>query len=139
MLATVARARDDRIESETCLQPCLQLAPGYAAARFELATELCGQQRYDEAKPHIERLLASEPRDPGYLDLKIQAMRFYGQHDAANALLQQLMADHPDDAVLRLFHGHLLREIGDQAGAISGLPPGTVDATWNERSLVEPG
>lgn len=137
MLATVARARDEKIESERCLQRCLQLAPGYAAARFDLATELSSQQRYEEAQPHVERLLASEPRNLNYLDLKIQAMRFYGQHDAANALLQQLMADHPDDAVLRLFHGHLLREIGDQAGAISAyrqvlsMQPGMSEAWWS--------
>jgi tetratricopeptide (TPR) repeat protein len=137
MLAAVARARDDKIESENRLQRCLQLAPGYAAARFDFATELCGAQRYEEALPHIERLLASEPRDLNYLGLKIQTMRFFGQHDAARGLLQQLMAEHPDVAELLLSYGHLLREIGDQVGAIKAyrqalsIQPGMSEAWWS--------
>ena len=141
MLATIARARDDNYESEKCLTRSLQLAPGYAAARFDLATELCAQQRHAEAMPHVERLLASEPRDPGYLGLKVQTLRFYGQNAEAIALLQQVIAENPDDARLRLFYGHLLRETGDQAGAIEAyrqalvMQPGMGEAYWNLADL----
>lgn len=141
MLATIARARDDNYESEDCLTRSLQLAPGYAAARFELATELCAQQRHTEAMPHVERLLAGEPRNPGYLGLKVQTLRFYGQNAEAIALLQQVIAENPDDAKLRLFHGHLLRETGDQAGAIEAyrqaltLQPGMGEAYWSLADL----
>ncbi len=141
MLATIARARDDNYESEECLARSLQIAPGYAAARFELATELCAQQRHAEAMPHVERLLASEPRNPGYLGLKVQTLRFYGQNAAAIALLQQVIAANPDDARLRLFYGHLLRETGDQAGAIEAyrqalaMQPGMGEAYWSLADL----
>jgi tetratricopeptide (TPR) repeat protein len=141
MLATIARARDDTYESEEYLKQCLELAPGYAAARFDLATELCAQQRHTEAMPHVERLLASEPRNPGYLGLKAQTLRFYGHNAEAIALMQQVAADNPDDAKLRLFCGHLLRETGDQAGAIAAyrqalaLQPGMGEAYWSLADL----
>jgi tetratricopeptide (TPR) repeat protein len=141
MLATVARERDDNHESEEYLAQCLQLAPGYAAARFDLATELCAQQRHTEAMPHVERLLAAEPRNPGYLGLKAQALRFYGQNAEAIALLQQVIAENPDDAKLRLFYGHLLRETGEQAGAIEAyrqalaMQPGMGEAYWSLADL----
>ena len=141
LLATIARERDETYESEEYLARCLQLAPGYAAARFDLATELCAQQRHPEAMTHVERLLAIDPRNPGYLGLKAQALRFYGRNAEAITLMQQIIAENPDDAKLHLFRGGLLRETGDQAGAIEAyrralaLQPGMGEAYWSLADL----
>ncbi len=118
MCALAARARSRYAEAEHYLRRCLELAPGFALARFELATELCIQQRYSEAVPHVERLLAAAPRHSGYICLQAQLLRFNGRNDEAGVLLQQAIAASPDDARLHLHYGHLLRDLGEQAGAI---------------------
>jgi tetratricopeptide (TPR) repeat protein len=134
MLATIARARDDSFESEEYLNRCLQIAPGYSSARYELATELCSQQRHEEAMPHVERLLSADPRNLDYQRLKAQALRFYSRSAEAIAMVRELIAENPADARLRLDFGILLRETGDQSGAIAAyrdalaLAPGMGEA-----------
>ncbi len=70
MLADIATQREDRAAAEKNLRECLEYAPGYAAARHDLARLLYLQQRIDEALPLIERLLAAEPEYQRYLALK---------------------------------------------------------------------
>jgi len=130
MLALVARARSHYAEAEHYLRRCLDLAPGFAAARFDLATELCVQQRYAEAAPHVERLLAAAPRHSSYICLQAQLLRFDGRNDEAGALLQQAIAASPDDARLHLHYGNLLRDQGEQAGAIDA---------YRRALVMEPG
>src|SRR5262249_46368961 len=78
MLADVAERREDEFEAERRLSECLALAPGFAAARYDLARLLNGQQRIAEMLPHLERLLAFEPGNIDYLNLKAQSLRFIG-------------------------------------------------------------
>jgi tetratricopeptide (TPR) repeat protein len=118
MSALVARAIGRYAEAEHCLRRCLELAPGFAAARFDLATDLCVQQRYVEAAPHVERLRAAAPHHSGYVCLQAQLLRFNGRNDEARALLEQAVASSSSDAMLHLHYGHLLRDLGDQARAI---------------------
>ena len=141
MLASVARARGDVFEVERLLNRCLQLAPGYAEARFDLATELYGQQRHTEVLPLVERLLAADPGNASYTGLKAQTLRLYGQSSEAIKLMRQAVMASPDNARLRLLHGHLLREIGEQAEAIGAyrqalvLQPGMGEAYWSLADL----
>ena len=118
MLARAALVGEDFVAAEQHLLRCLQIAPGYAAARWDLASELCAHQRYDEALPHLERLLDADAGNPGYIGLKVQALRFYGRNAEAVALLERAATSHPRDAALRLMQGHQLRDVGDAAGAI---------------------
>jgi tetratricopeptide (TPR) repeat protein len=134
MRALVARAKGLFAEAEHYLRRCLELAPGFAAARFDLATEMCVQQRYGEAAPHVERLLAAAPRNTDYICLQAQVLRFNRRYDAAGALLQRAIEANPDDARLRLHYGHLLRDQGDQSGTIDAyrrtlvMNPGMTEA-----------
>jgi predicted Zn-dependent protease len=118
MLADVATRRDDDAQAERHLVHCLELAPGYAAARFDLARLLYTQQRIVEALPHLERLLALQPGDIDYLSLKAQALRLVGRSDEAIAMMERLVAEHPDEDRAWLLCGNLLREVGEQARAI---------------------
>jgi len=61
MLADAALRREDQAEAERCLMKCLALAPGYAAARYDLARPAVCTERIVEMLPILERLLASEP------------------------------------------------------------------------------
>ncbi len=141
MLATIASKRGDVFEAERRLKECLQLAPGYADARFDLANELYAQHRQTEVLPHIERLLKTYPDEASYLALKAQALRLHGRNSEATALMRQAIEANPRNARLRLLFGQLLREVGQQAEAIDAyrqalaVQPGLGDAYWSLANL----
>ncbi|GAC1676120.1 MAG: tetratricopeptide repeat-containing sulfotransferase family protein [Steroidobacteraceae bacterium] len=118
MLADTATRAGNYLEAERRLTECLKLAPGFAAARFDLARLLYTQHRNSEVLLEVERLLASEPRDIDYLSLKAQALRLTGRNEEAIALMEQAVADHPGEDRAWLLCGHLIREVGEQARAI---------------------
>ena len=118
MLADAARKREDDDEAERRLMECLELAPGFAAARYDLARLLNEQQRIEEMLPHIERLLAGNPGNVDCLNLKAQGLRLIGRRDEAIALMEQLLADHPGEEQSLLLCGGLFRELGQQERAI---------------------
>ena len=118
LLADVATRREDYAEAERRLTRCLELTPGYAAARYDLANLMFTLHRHSEVLLLVERLLASEPRSIDYLSLKAQTLRFVGRNDEAVALMEAAVADHPDEDPAWLLYGHLLREVGRQSQAI---------------------
>ena len=118
VLADIVGRRDDHAQAQQLLTHCLRLAPGDAAARFDLSRALQADQKYAEALEHIERLLVLEPMSTEYRSQKAQALRLLGRHAEAIALMDQAVADRPDEERGWLLHGHLLREVGAQACAI---------------------
>lgn len=118
LLADVATRREDYAEAERRLTQCLELTPGYAAARFDLANLMFTQHRDFEVLPLVERLLVVDPRNTEYLSLKAQTLRLVGRNDEAIALMEAAVADHPDEDPAWLLYGHLLREVGQQSRAI---------------------
>jgi predicted Zn-dependent protease len=136
MLADIASQRGDNVAAEKTLAECLQYAPGYAAARHDLARLLYQQQRVAEALAHIERLLAADPKNPKYLALKALSMRFVGRGAESISLMEHVVAEHPEDAQGWLVYGNLLREMGEQARSIEAYrqsiaaQPGFGEGYW---------
>jgi tetratricopeptide (TPR) repeat protein len=118
MLAEVAARRDDQLEAERLLLECVALAPGFAAARFDLVRTLHAQQKHRQSLAHIERLLCADPENLEYMELKAQALRFLGHTAEALALLQRACDSDPDNAETWLNCGHLLREVGESDRSI---------------------
>ena len=118
MLADIASRRSDGQAAEDHLTECLELAPGYAAARYDLARLLYEQQRIVEALPLIERLLATEPNNTTYLTLKSQTIRLVGRIEESIAIMERVVADCPDEAPHWLLFGNLLRETGEPRRSI---------------------
>jgi tetratricopeptide (TPR) repeat protein len=118
LLADIAIRREDYAEAERRLIRCLEITPGFAAARYDLANLMFTLHRNSEVLPLVERLLATEPRNIDYLSLRAQALRLVGRSDEAIALMQGAVADHPDEERAWLLCGHLLREVGQQSRAI---------------------
>ncbi|MGH8138405.1 MAG: tetratricopeptide repeat-containing sulfotransferase family protein [Steroidobacteraceae bacterium] len=112
MLARVAAEREDFIEAERLLAQCLQLAPGYSAARFDLARLLHGQQKAHPMLLLLERLLALEPDKLEYLSLQASAYSLLGHNERAIAILSSLLAKNPQDELVWLSYGHALRLAG---------------------------
>jgi len=141
MRALVGRAKGMFAEAEHYLLRCLELAPGFATARFDLAKELCVQLRYAEAAPHLQRLLAAAPRNSGYICLQAHLLRFYGRTDEASDLLKHAIAVNPEEAKLHLHYGLLLRDQGEQAAAVDAfrralvMDPGMTEAYRNLADL----
>ena len=118
MLAELEIRREEYAEAERRLTACLNLAPGYAEARYDLAELLHTLQRPTEALPMVERLLALSPRHLEYLGLKARLLRLAGRNGEALAMMEHLVAEHPAEEGAWLLFGHLLREVGQQPRAI---------------------
>ena len=80
LLAEAANRWGDEVHAEQRLRQCLELAPGYAAARADLARLLHLQQRSAEVLPLLERLLVQDPANAEYLALKAQTLRLARAH-----------------------------------------------------------
>jgi tetratricopeptide (TPR) repeat protein len=141
LLADAANRRGDLALAEQRLRASLAAAPGYAAARYDLALLLYGQQRVDEALALLERLLATEPGNADYLSRKAQCLRLVGRNDEAIAMLRELIAAHPDSPDLWLTYGNLEREVGEQARAVEAyrralsIRAGFGEAYWSLANL----
>ncbi len=127
--------------AERSLHQSLALAPGYAAARYDLAVLLLSQERVDEALPLIDRLLEAAPQDPCFLALKVRAIRFLGRHEEARIIAEALVSAHGQDPQLWLLLGNLSREMGDSTRAVETyrralqLRPGLGEAYWRLANL----
>jgi tetratricopeptide (TPR) repeat protein len=141
MLAEAASRREDHLEAERRLSRCLEIAPGYAAARYDLANLMFTMHRNFEVLPLVERLLATEPRNIDYLSLKAQTLRLVGRNDEAVALMEAAVADHPDEDPAWILYGHVLREVGQPSRAIEmyqralAVRPDSGRAYWSLANL----
>jgi predicted Zn-dependent protease len=125
MLAAIAAEREDYIGAERLYGACLDLAPGYSRARFELARILLVQQKADPILPLAERLLTLEPDNLRYNTLQAAAHTLLGQNQRAIDVLSALIAQWPSDEALWLAIGHSLRTAGRLSEAIAAYRKST--------------
>ena len=112
MLAQIAAEREDYAEAERLLQQCLELAPGYGQARFDLARIFFSQQKAAPILPLLERLLALEPQSLHYRTLQAAAYNLLGQNERATQILAALLTEFPTNALVWLYYAHALRTAG---------------------------
>ncbi len=141
MLAEVA-ARIGRYEDAAhLLERCLELAPGFHAARQNYAMVLHRGNRPQEALAQVERLLAEDPGNPGYRNLRAVVLCRTGDFGEAIELYEDLLAEHPGQARVWLSQGHALKTAGLGERAIAAyrrcieLDPGFGDAWWSLANL----
>jgi len=119
VLAAVAAEREDFVTAERLLGRALELAPGYRAARFDLARTYFSQQKAEPMVPLIERLLVTRPDDALARSLLASAKNLLGHNDEAVAILTKLVAEHPDNERVHLAYGHALRFANRFADAVA--------------------
>ena len=141
MLAEVA-ARIGRYEDAAhLLERCLELVPGFHAARQNYAMVLHRGNRPQEALAQVERLLAEDPGNPGYRNLRAVVLCRTGDFGEAIELYEDILAEHPDQARVWLSQGHALKTSGLGERAIAAyrrcleLDPGFGDAWWSLANL----
>ena len=138
MLAEVAARLGRYRDSETLLARCLELAPGFNAARHNYALVLQRQDRFAEALREVERLLQADPTDTGGRNLKAALLGRLGEVQQSVEIYRQVLEQFPTHPKVWHSYGHALRTAGQQAGADRGVPPHHRAVTRLRRGLLEP-
>jgi tetratricopeptide (TPR) repeat protein len=128
-------------DAENLLTRCLELAPSFTGARYNLAIVLYRQQRAQDALGHLERLLADDPTEPAYRNLRAACLGLVGDYDAAIEIYRALLVERPAQPRIWLSFGHALRTAGRLDEAIAAydrcveMAPGMGEVYWSFANL----
>lgn len=141
MLAEVAGRLKRYTDAENLLVRCLELAPGFRAARQNYAQILHRQQKPVAALEQIELLLATEPRNPGLRNLKAAVLGTIGEYEQALELYAGVVAEYGQQPKIWMSYGHALKTAGKLPDSIAAyrksieLSPGLGEAWWSLANL----
>jgi tetratricopeptide (TPR) repeat protein len=141
MFAEVAARLERYSDSEKLLARCLELAPGFSAARRNYATVLHRQYKDVAALEEVERLLAKDPHDPTCRNLKAAILGGLGRYEESIELYAGVLADYPQQEKVWLNYGHALKTAGRQEEGIAAyrrciaLAPNSGAAYWSLANL----
>lgn len=141
MLAEVAARIGRYRDSETLLRRALELAPGFGAARANLASVLYKQHRPEEAIIELDALLDGESENIGLSNLKAAALSKIGGFDEAINLYQAVLEKAPGQPKVWMSLGHMLKTVGRQAEGIAAyrraidLTPTLGEVWWSLANL----
>jgi tetratricopeptide (TPR) repeat protein len=141
MLAEVGARLRRYVDAEALLVRCLELAPSFDAARHNYAVVLFRQAKAAEALPQLDRLLAKEPRNPGYRNLRAAILAQLGDYSESIETYQAVLKEFPEQPRVWLSYGHALKTAGRQDDSIAayrhglGLSPTLGEAYWSLANL----
>jgi predicted Zn-dependent protease len=119
MRAEVAGRLRRYADAEGLLVRCLTLAPSFDAARHNLAVVLNRGAKPEAAFPHIVQLLAKEPENPNYLNLKAAILANMGDYRGSIETYQGVLRRYPRQPKIWMSLGHALRTEGRQEECIA--------------------
>lgn len=141
MLAEVAARLGRYGDAEILLTRCLELAPNFAAARHHRAIVLHRQNKTAAALHEVAELLAKDPRNPGYNNLKAAILARIGDLQDSMEIYAGILAEHPAQPKIWLSYGHALKSSGREDDSIAAykksieLLPGLGEAYWSLANL----
>ncbi|HXQ32183.1 MAG TPA: sulfotransferase [Steroidobacteraceae bacterium] len=141
MLAEVAARLRRYRDAETLLAECLARAPSFDAARHNYAVVLNKQMKAAAALPQIERLLAKEPRNPGYRNLQAAILVNLGEYAGSIKVYEAALKDYPQQPKIWMSYGHSLKTAGRQDDSVGAyrraiaLEPTLGEAYWSLANL----
>jgi len=141
MLAEVAARLGRYVDAENLLTRCLELAPGFGAARHNFAMVLHRQNKPEAALEQVDRLLIDDPRNPGYRNLKAAILGRVGEYAASIEHYRSVLADYPNQAKVWMSLGHALKTAGNHAESIDAYlktierAPHLGEAYWSLANL----
>jgi tetratricopeptide (TPR) repeat protein len=118
MLAEVAARCGRNDAALALLERCLELAPGFGAARYNYAVLLHRLNDPERSLAEAERLLAANPRSPAYRNLHAVLLSRVGEYQRSADAYAQLLEEYPANAKLWLSYGHVLKTRGSQDESI---------------------
>jgi tetratricopeptide (TPR) repeat protein len=107
--------------AESELEQTLRLAPSLARAHYTLGAVLLEQKRIEEARVHLERELASDPRCGGCMAKLAHIAYLKGDDRQCESWLARAAALDPDDPETTLVYGMLANRAGRYDKAIAYL------------------
>jgi tetratricopeptide (TPR) repeat protein len=141
MLAEVAARLLRHRDALRLLERCLELAPGFDAARHNYASVLNRQGRAAEALEQCARLLAKEPHHPGYRSLYAAISANLGNYSDSIAAYESVLKAFPQQPKLWMSYGHALRTTGKLSESIAAyrralsMEPTLGEAWWSLANL----
>jgi tetratricopeptide (TPR) repeat protein len=141
MLAEVAGRLRRYADAEELLQRCLDLAPSFDAARHNYAVVLNRQARPEAALTQVERLLAKEPRNPNYLNLKAAILANLGDYADSIAVYEAVLDAHPRQPKIWMSYGHALKTAARPEDSVTAyrraiqMEPTLGEAYWSLANL----
>jgi predicted Zn-dependent protease len=141
MLAEVAARLRKYVEAQELLERCLSLAPNFDAARQNYAGILNRQAKPAAALPEVERLLAKEPDNPGYLNLKAAILANMGDYDGSIEVYGRVLQRYPRQPKVWMSMGHALKTARRQDESVAAyrraieMEPTLGEAYWSLANL----
>jgi tetratricopeptide (TPR) repeat protein len=141
MLAEVAARLRRYSDSQTLLERCLELSPSFDAARHNYAVVLNRQGKAAAALQQVEALLAREPRNPGYLNLKAAVLANLGDYVESIEVYEQVLKDFPRQPKIWMSYGHSLKTARRQDESVAAyrraiaMQPTLGEAYWSLANL----
>jgi tetratricopeptide (TPR) repeat protein len=141
MLAEVAARLGRYGDAEILLTRCVELAPSFAAARHHRAIVLHRQNKSAAALHEVSELLAKDPRNPGYNNLKAAILARIGELQDSIEIYAGILAAHPAQPKIWLSYGHALKTSGRENDSVAAykksieLLPGLGEAYWSLANL----
>lgn len=141
MLAEVAVRCGQDADAEKLLLRCLELAPSFAAARYNLAVVLHRRNDPNNALLEIEKALQADPQSPSYRNLCAVILSRIGEYERSIELYSRLLSEYSDNAKVWMSYGHVLKTAGSFDKCIAAyrqsleLNPGFGEAYWSLANL----
>jgi predicted Zn-dependent protease len=141
MLAEVAARLRRYGDAQTLLERCLELAPSFDPARHNYAVVLNRQGKAAAALPQVEVLLAKEPRNPGYLNLKAAVLANLGDYGESIEVYAAVLKDFPRQPKIWMSYGHSLKTARRQDDSVAAyrraidMQPTLGEAYWSLANL----
>ncbi len=141
MLAELAGRIGRNRDAENLLRRALELAPGFTAARANLAIVLYRLNRPTEALEELDTLLAAEPDHVGHANLKAATLGRLGSFAEAIPLYEAVLRQAPAQPKVWMSFGHMLKTVGRQAEGVAAyrraidLRPELGEAWWSLANL----
>jgi tetratricopeptide (TPR) repeat protein len=141
MLAEVAARLRRYADARILLEHCLELAPSFDAARHNFAVVLYRQGKAAEALPQIQKLLAKEPRNPGYRSLTAAILAGIGEYAESIEVYEAVLKEFPHQSRIWMSYGHSLRTAGRGDECVAAyrraiaLEPTLGEAYWSLANL----
>jgi tetratricopeptide (TPR) repeat protein len=113
----VSNQLDHRGQAVSDYERALELQPGRSVVRLRLAEVLVESSQFGEAVPHLERLCAELPTNPEVRVALARCRMVQLRQDEAGALLDSVLAAHPDHFDALLQRGKLEMQSGNYGEA----------------------
>ena len=141
MLAEVAVRVGRNDDARKLLERCLELAPGFTAARHNYAVLLHRINDHAGALVQVVRLLQVDSRNPSYRNLHAVILSHIGEYERSLEIYSELLREYPAHSKSWLSYGHVLKTDGRQDEGVEAYrrsiacQPAFGEAYWSLANL----